>query len=279
VIEIRIGASGELTLGQQLVSPAIYLDHWALRTVSEDAALSERLTNVLEARAGTFLLSWANIAEFPGLDEQAAGKAEQFIEAQLPRLFFLELNPFKVIQREKALMAGGSPVLPHADLDFLRLVVGLRPSGVQPITCMGMLAGVGSARSESRDRMKAVFVEWVGHLRAEYLEDGDFRALVDLAWRRQAAPRGTAVVLREVVAGLMRDKSTPITSNDALDFLHTIVPVAYADFALLDGRWRDQVDRLRARLKRTGVEFPLATVFSGAGAIERLIAGLEGWSC
>lgn len=278
MIETTIGANGELTAGQQLVSPAVYLDHWALRPLSKDAALSAQFTKVLEARGGTLLLSWANIAEFPDLDEQAARKAEEFIEAQLPRLFFLELNPFEVIQRENALFAGGPPVPPHADLDLLRLVVGLRPSGVQPITCMGMLSEVSGARAESRERMKAVFVERVSNLREEYLEDNSFRALVDRTLRGHAAPRGTAVVLREIVAGLMRDKSTPITPNDALDFFHTIVPVAYSDFALLDGRWRDQVDRLRTRLKRTGVQFPLATVFSGKGAIERLIADLEAWS-
>lgn len=275
MIEITIGANGELTAGQQLVSPAVYLDHWALRAVSEDAALSARFTKALAARAGTLLLSWANIAEFPDLDEQAAEKAENFIEAQLPRIFFLELNPFEVIRRENALLAGGPPVPPHADLDLLRLVVGLRPSGVQPMTCMGMLAEVSGAGAESRERMKAVFVERVSSLREEYLEDNDFRALVDRTLRGHPAPRGTAVVLREIVAGLLRDKSTPITPNDALDFFHTIVPVAYSDFALLDRRWRDQVDRLRTRLKRTAVEFPLATVFSGKGAIERLIAASE----
>ncbi len=140
---------------------------------------------------------------------------------------------------------------------------------------MGMLAEVSGARAESRERMKAVFVERVSILREEYLEDGAFRALVDRTLRGQGAPRGTAIVLREVVAGLMRDKSTSITPNDALDFFHTIVPVAYSDFALLDGRWRDQVDRLRTRLQRIGVQFPLAIVFSGRGAIERLISALE----
>ena len=73
----------------------------------------------------------------------------------------------------------------------------------------------------------------------------------------------------------MRDKGAAITPNDAMDFFHTIVPVAYCDFVLLDGRWRDQVDRLRARLQRAGVDFPLATVLSGSGAVERLIAALE----
>jgi hypothetical protein len=278
MVEITIGANSELSAGQQLASPAVYLDHWALRAVSEDAALSAPFTKALEVRGGTLLLSWANIAEFPDLDKQAARRAEQFIEAQLPRLFFLELNPFEVIQRENALLAGGPPVPPHADLDLLRLVIGLRPSGVQPITCMGMLTEVSGARSESKERMKAVFVKRVNNLREEYLEDNDFRALVDRTVRGHAALRGTAVVLREIVAGLMRDKSTPITPNDALDFFHTIVPVTYSDFALLDGRWRDQVDRLRTRLTRMGIKFPLATVFSGKGAIERLITALEAWS-
>ena len=278
MIQVTIGVNGELTAEQRLVSPAVYLDHWALRAASEDAVLSARFTKVLEARSGTLLLSWANIAEFPGLDEQAARKAEQFIEAQMPRLFFLDLNPFEVIQRENALLVGGPPLPPHADLGLLELVIGLRPSGVQPITCLGMLAELSSARSESTERMKTVFVERLADLRTEYCGDNDFRAFVGHALRSQAAPRGTAIVLREVMASLMRDNSAPITPNDALDFFHTIVPVAYADFVLLDARWRDQVDRLRVRLKRIGVEFPLATVFSGAGAIDRLIAGLEGWS-
>jgi hypothetical protein len=49
---------------------------------------------------------------------------------------------------------------------------------------------------------------------------------------------------------LVRDSKAPITQNDAMDFFHAVVPASYCDFALLDGRWRDQVDRLRTRLAR-----------------------------
>lgn len=276
VIELTIGHNGQLAAGQQLMSPAIYLDHWALRAASEDTVLGARLTQALEARGGTLLLSWANIVEFLGLDARVGRSAEEFLETQLPRLFFLEADPFKVVKREKVLMAGGRPSAPHADVDLLRVVVGLRPSGVQPITCMGMLAAVARARPRSQARLKAVFVDRVSHLRTRYLDDRAFRMLVDRAPRGQAAPHATAVILREVVAGLMRDRSAPLTANDGLDFFHTIVPVAYADFVLLDGRWRDQVDRLRARLIRTGIDLPLATAFSGAGAMAKLIDALEG---
>jgi hypothetical protein len=278
MVKITIGANGDLTADQQLVFPAVYLDHWALRTVSDNLLLGRKLTQVLEARGGTLLLSWANIVEFPGLDEDSARRSELFVEAQLPRLFFLDYNPFDVIERENALRAGGPPTPPHGDPDLLRLVVSLRPSGVQPITCLGMLAQVSGARSESVERMKTVFVERVHSLRSEYLEDDEFRALVNNSLRGHPSPRGTTIVLQEVLAGLMRDRSAPITTNDALDFFHTIVPVAYSDFVLLDGRWRDQVDRLSVRLRKAGMSFPLATVFSGAGALERLITALEGSS-
>jgi hypothetical protein len=48
VIEITIDTTGDLTARQQLVSPAVYLDHWALRAVSLDEILGARLTKVLE---------------------------------------------------------------------------------------------------------------------------------------------------------------------------------------------------------------------------------------
>jgi hypothetical protein len=278
VVEITIGKNGELVAGQQLTSPAVYLDHWAVRAASENSDLGDRLTRALEVRNGTLVVSWANIAEFSTLDQRAARQAEEFLDRQLPRLFFLDFNAFDVIRREEEVLAGGPAIPPHGDLDLLRLVVGLRPVGVRPITCVGMLTEVSGHRLESTDRMKAMFVDRASGLRAEYIDDGAFKTLVDRSLERGPAPRGTFVVLREILAGLMRDKTSTITANDAMDFFHTVVPVAYCDIVLLDGKWRDQVDRVRSRLDRAGVHFPLATVLSGVGALEALIKGVQVWT-
>jgi hypothetical protein len=278
VVEITIGKNGELVAGQQLTSPAVYLDHWAVRAASENADVGDRLTRALEVRNGTLVVSWANIAEFSTLDQRAARQAEEFLDRQLPRLFFLDFNAFDVIRREEEVLAGGPAIPPHGDLDLLRLVVGLRPVGVRPITCVGMLTEVSGHRLESTDRMKAMFVDRASGLRAEYIDDGAFKTLVDRSLERGPAPRGTFVVLREILAGLMRDKTSTITANDAMDFFHTVVPVAYCDIVLLDGKWRDQVDRVRSRLDRASVHCPLATVLSGVGALEALIKGVEVWT-
>jgi hypothetical protein len=138
-----------------------------------------------------------------------------------------------------------------------------------------MLTEVAGKRLESTDRMKRTFVDRMADLRTNYVDDAGFRADVDRAIKGPNQPRATAVVMRELVGGLIRDNKAPITPNDAMDFFHAVVPVTYCDFILLDGRWRDQVDRLRARLARTAVSLPVATAFSGAAAVDALLQQLE----
>jgi hypothetical protein len=135
----------------------------------------------------------ANIARFPALDAATAQRAEDFIEGNLPNVFFQAFNPFEVVQREEELMAGGVRLPPHADLDLLRLVIGLRPAGVAPVTCVGMLTAVAGNRVEWTEWVKRIFVERID----------------DRATRVPAQPRAASVVLRELVGGLIRDRKAP----------------------------------------------------------------------
>lgn len=274
MIEITIGDRGELVAQQQMRSPSVYLDHWALRQLSKNESLGTRLTAALRERGGTLAISWANIAEFPRLDAEAARLAEKFIESNIPHLFFLDFNVFDVIERENVILAGGASAAPHADIDLLRLVIGLRPSGVAPVTCRGMLTEISGQRLESTERMKATFVERVTALQSEYFADPKFRALADRAVGGDGRDRATIIILREMVAGILRDREAPVKPNDAMDFFHAIVPLAYCDFVLLDNRWRDLADRLRARTERAGITVPMARVLSGADAVEKLLSAL-----
>lgn len=279
MIEIRVEPQGKgITAGQQIRSPAVYLDHWALRKASDDTALGIRLAQAIIAKSGTLMLSWANLFEFVGLDQSCVRRAEEFIERLMPSLYFLEFNPYEVIQREKSFVPNVSDAPPHADMDLLKLVFGLEPNGLKPITCRGLLDKARQAKGHSIPAMKRIFVDRVEQLRAEYSNDSNFRLLVNRLIANPADRGTTELVLREFVAGLMRDKSAPIRDNDGMDFFHTVVPILYADFCLLDGRWRDQVDRLGQRLKKSGVRNPLATAISGEDAVERLIVYLDGYT-
>jgi hypothetical protein len=276
VISLTIGRNDEILASQELTTPSVYLDHWALRRASDTPSLAESLATSLERLSGTLVISFADIAEFPRLDAATTRRAEELIDRVRPHLFFQEFNPWSVIPREEALMAGGRPEPPHADLQLLRLVAtALTPPGLEPFTCLGMLSAVTGADATATERMKATFLSRMADLRTEYLSDGDFRSAVDGAIRKQEQPRSTAIVLRELVGGLMRDSKSPLTGNDAMDFFHAVVPVSYCDFVLLDSRWRDQVDRLRARLAKFGSPLRVATAYSGPRAFDALLSALR----
>jgi hypothetical protein len=49
--------AGVVQFTQQLLSPSVYLDHWALRAISESEALSSRLSHALKLSGGTLALS------------------------------------------------------------------------------------------------------------------------------------------------------------------------------------------------------------------------------
>ncbi len=279
MIQRSIDKSGEhFEALQRLEPPSVYLDHWALRIASRDRDVGRRLTEAIEARAGTLVLSWANIGEFCNVDRATAEEAESFIEANLPRLFFSRFNPFDVIEGELSVYAGGPQIPPHADMQLLAMVMDLQPTGIASVTCRGMLTDVSGERSKSMQQMMEAFVEKTSAMRERYLNDREFKAFVDRSPRKTPEFRGTAIVLREFVAELMRNRQLRLEPNDAMDFAHAVVPVSYCDYVLLDGRWRDQVDRLRTRLRRLNIDFPLAQALSGEDALRRLSDILEGTS-
>jgi hypothetical protein len=278
MIDVSVNKQGDLTLGHVDMSPTVYLDHWALRTLSEDKAVATRLVSALGSKNGTLAISWLNIGEFAKVTStEQARKAEELIEACLPRVFCVEVEPFKVIEREDKLLAGGPPDAPHADPDLLKAFALLRPEGLQLLTARQLFQVVqGSALVQGLEGLADTVVERVSALRDELEADPDFRKLVQRLPAEPPIQRGTRFVLRELVRSLLIDQRLKVTRNHAIDLLHAVVPVAYCDLVLLDKHWEAQVDRMRTRLKDARVTVPIAQVFSGkAGQIDRFLVALE----
>src|SRR5436190_2310708 len=113
MLTISIDNDGRLLATQRGSSPAVYLDHWALRELSTTPPLAERFVAALKQRNGTLTLSCTNLIEFCNvMDDQQARRAEELLEASLPNVFFLEMDPFLVQKREDELLRGGPP-RPH----------------------------------------------------------------------------------------------------------------------------------------------------------------------
>jgi hypothetical protein len=278
MILLKTSKDGDLHVRNSAPSPTVYLDHWGLRRFSEDEGLATRLTKALEDRGGTLALSWANLAEFSkGTSDEQTRKAECLIEANIPRLFFLEVDPFVVIDRENKLLAGGQPSPPHGDQAFLRTFVTLKPSSPKQLTAHGLFLPVRNQAQDHLNKLADTFVDRVHALRTDFENDSEFRSLVNRA-KPYRIQRGTRFILSELVRALMIDKKTRMTRNDAMDFFHTVVPVAYCEVVLLDKRWETLVERVRLRLEQADETIPIATVFSGkekTNGVDRFLNMLE----
>jgi hypothetical protein len=278
MIEFTINSNDELAVGQVEVSPAVYLDHWALRRLSENEMLAKRMVSALQSRNGTLALSALNLAEFAKvtIGEQAEN-AENLVEAILPNVFFIEFDLFVVIKREDELLAGGPPTPPHADMDLLRVFAQLKPNSLNPFTACNLFKVVQKPQLAVRlDGLADTIVNRVEALRDTLDVDEDFQATIRRLPSGPQIQRGTRIVLRELVRSLLVDGQTKITRNHAIDLLHAVVPIAYCDLVLLDKYWETQVDRARSRLNKARVSAPIAKVFSGKrGGVEDFLCELE----
>jgi hypothetical protein len=68
------------------------------------------------------------------------------------------------------------------------------------------------------------------------------------------------------------------SENDTIDRLHAVVPSAYAEYVVLDGKWASAIAQATQRIRKAGYVAPIARPFSPRGAsIEEFLAALEAW--
>jgi len=212
MIEFTFNKQGELMVSQRDMSPTVYLDHWALRQFSENQKLADRLTEGLDHRNGTLALSWLNLVEFTKMTiKDQARRTENLFESNLPRVFFLEVEPFAVIRREDDLLACGPPTAPHADLELLYVFSQFKPTALKLFTAKDLFRVVQNSGLEKRfNHLADTMVDRVRALRKEMDTNPQFRAKLRRSASGPQIQRGTRFILREMVRTLLVDKGTKL---------------------------------------------------------------------
>jgi len=284
MIECWINKQGSLEVNQQDVAPTVYLDHWALRKISADQTLADRLTAALKSQHGTLALSWLNLSEFRKVTrEEQVRNADRLIEAIQPQIFFLEVDFDAVISRENTLLAGGPPAPPHGDVDFLR-------ESITSARNLFMQVVQDRQRAQRFDALTDAIAERINILRSNLatLQRGkdrvsfiksallEFQPVITQPLSGLQMQRGTRFLLYEFLRALLIDTKTKLTRNYVTDLFHAVVPVAYCDFVLLDSHWKTKVGQVSTSLNKAGLSIPIARVFSGkANEIHRFLCVLE----
>lgn len=271
----------DIRAGQRATSPFVYLDHWALLEFSENAMQGTRFVEALQARNGTLALSWLNLCEFSKITvAEQATKAECLLERILPQLFFIEIEPFRVIQRENELLAGGPRVPPHSDESFLRAFTYLRSAdstSLSLFTTHKLFQYTQNLETAQRfDHLADVLVDRIEAMREEVATDESFESIVRRLPQGPQIQAGTRYIIRELLRTMLLNQAMRITKNHSIDLLHAVVPLAYCDFVLLDSHWEEQVTQMRTRVSSTGLAFSIAKVFSmKSNGVDRFLTELE----
>lgn len=250
MIDLSTTEQHPLVMHQKLTHPSIYLDHWALRKISDDPEKSGKLIEVVKRAGGSVALSWLNLVEFCRVSDPSQQKrAGTLIDELYPHIYFLQVDPYEVLANEDLLLKGAPPFPPHADADLMRAFFLQEQTSIRPYDAKNLFQE--AARLDPRttiDSYAAIVTEQFRQIRSQLEADGG-GTQVRRKTEVKRLPAPTRFVLREVARQILLDPTAPFDEHDAVDILHTVVPVSYCDFVVLDKRWADIVERARKSLK------------------------------
>ena len=281
MIEWNLDSAGRPAVMQVMTHPAVYLDHWAIMKFSGEPKLAMRFTNALKSSQGTWAISLSNLMEFIKMtDESQAVQFEKLIELALPNIFFIDFDPFDVMERECVMLQGGSQAAPYGDVSFLGIFAAKPPDTPRPFTAKNLVTVIIKQSGQLQNNLeilKDTIISKTQLMREQMLVDKQFEKSVKGS-QKSAKVHRTWFFLRELLRNLLLDKTKVVRSNDAMDLLHAIVPITYCDFVLLDAQWEDRVKAISKRLIDQNIEIKLADIFSdkeGGSRLEQFFGHLE----
>ena len=265
MLKLSADSSGIASVIQTNERPNVYMDHGVLMSIAEDTNLAIRFIVTLKNRRGTLALSWVNLAEFAKITDQRQVRAvEQFIDAISPQLFFIAVDPWAVIQSEDEALQGRRIQSEWCHLGLLKAFVSRKGTqSLNPLTGRDLFSNLQHPHIvQGLDKLGNQFVSRIEILRKHYAEDSEFAKAVRKLPKGSRLLPPTRFLLRELLGFFVKSTTKQLTRNDAADFFHAIVPLAYCDYVLLDGHWATQASIAAHRLYQAGQIETIAQAFS-----------------
>jgi len=244
MIRFNMGKDGDLQVQQITMRPSVYLDQWMWSSLSKNRKLREAFLKAL-ANGGTIMYSFASMRELGGItDQQQLHTITEIMDSI--DYGFVEVNPDTVIAREDANRRTKSyEDNPAVDIELVKLLVQITDS---PRSLQVSAALVDLASSLMDPQLKA---DWatIGNgfeltvnplLHAAREDPGvvtEAKKRIRSRTLTRSKPPYTRDILRLAIDFVQVNSQMKMGKGEWLDMMHTVVPVAYSDFVLLDKRW------------------------------------------
>jgi len=271
---------GQRRAAQKRGTPSIYLDHWALRDISENPIWAKRFREALFASGGSLAISVVNVVEFSQVaDLRQIAAAEHFIDTLLPNIFWQDVTFPHVIAAENKQQR-----VPDADAHLLHLFTLEARTVGAPLSMRGRLA-VFTQDAAAHKSFEEFGTEVINNkIQKEFFpqiaemgQKGINKALRSTRSRTEALFIATIEYFYNQRKGRLRVglKDLPLKKNDVMDIIHMLVPVSFCDYVLLDSNTCQIVDAVTNRLQKLlGQGIRIARVYNKAG-VETFLSALE----
>lgn len=257
-ISIANNGIGSFHITQELVKPVVYLDHWAIRLFSQDLGLQDRFISALRSSKGTWLFSTGNLMEFTAMtDLSQAAAAEQLLERANPLVHFADLS-----LDQGYFLEMGAPFHPDAPAkDWLLHDLAERAQSKNGL--FNTHHFIQDAIS-NRDLLLPLFTdlkETIANAVMALTLDAKKNESAKKFYPNSALPLRTTII-SELLRDPHLDPKYVFCDNDAMDFVHAAPAIVACEYVLLDSGWCHKIERAVARMRKAGIEEPIAQCFS-----------------
>jgi hypothetical protein len=285
VLKLEMGSNGKPQMRQIPMPPFVYIDHWALQKIAQQAP--DRFVAGLQRHNGTLCLSWANFLHLAETSGASQAESEALLVRVIPdHVIFTDSEPGSVIEKEDAIGRGERLPMPYFHADWASLFVNWDGrKSVNPLDPVAFLEGFHSPalraslrqiQEDGRASMARMFEELRTRARPRIATDESRMIQTRLA--RAPRPAGTVIpptrYFNELAMKHLGRGNQNIAEGDHMrDFWHTVVPISYFNYVALDTHWFQASTHFQKVLERARILTHRATLFSDH---EDLLARLDG---
>jgi hypothetical protein len=261
--------------------PTVYLDTWALFDCIGDNDLADRFIKILNNLGGTLILSMVSIIESMAIDNQEQIRnLYKFIDSiGADKVAFLDFNFIRVIDNEKKYTKNNGQFLkinpaPAIDLELLDAFIKIhKPKNTLKVS------EIFSAYQQDLENGKVLEENWEQSLFPIILRArNNINALSNAKKRFRKRKENanaykfpcTEFLWESCIDYIAINENMKMPNKEWRDIFHTIVPVAYCDFVLIDKRWKNFV-------KTNGLNPPQIAKVYAQRNLSEFLKDLENW--
>ena len=234
----------DIEIEQVTSRPSIYLDQWMWCLLSEDSTLRKRFIKTADEANATIMYSNAILFELALIEDTKQIGAIHEVMDNLD-YGFSDSNPSRVIKKEHELeIPGGGAFInqnPCCDLELIRNYFLNRMDPLKPFQLSAILPKLKDDVESGKFREMGKRFEGLTTIIHKARNDPEALSRAKKRHSKKELFRNhvpyTKDIYRLAIDFVVVNENMQMPSNEWIDLLHTVVPVAYFDFVMLDKRW------------------------------------------